>query len=165
MGQKIRLWQPYRDEELKRQKWSYWDLWQGTPFMTTKQNDSVRCELEWMHTRQDRWIQTELVFTLAKNATKPNNFEIISLQTTRKKNNWKTEETLARTVVTLETERIKGSNPWCLCDEVLAVTEWCRVWPAPTSIESLSTVLYKCHAHRSYIKVTGVFMVVHKQVQ
>ena len=31
----------------------------------------------------------------------------MSLQTTRKENNWKTEETLARTVVTLETERIK----------------------------------------------------------
>jgi len=38
-------------------------------------------------------------------------FEIISLQTTRKKNNWKTEETLARTFVTLETEWIKWSNP------------------------------------------------------
>jgi len=50
-------------------------------------------------------------FTLAKNATKPNPFEIISLQPTRKKNNWKAEETLARKVVTLETERIKGSNP------------------------------------------------------
>ena len=47
----------------------------------------------------------ELAFTLAKNATKPNPFEIISLQTTRKENNWKTEETLARAVVTLETER------------------------------------------------------------
>jgi hypothetical protein len=34
-----------------------------------------------------------------------------SLQTTRKKNNWKTEETLAKAVVTLETERIKESNP------------------------------------------------------
>jgi hypothetical protein len=56
-------------------------------------------------------IQTELVFVLAKNATKPNPFEIISLQTTKKKNNWKTEETLARTVVTLETERIKGFSP------------------------------------------------------
>jgi hypothetical protein len=67
-----------------------------------------------MHTRQDIWIQKELAFTVAKNATKPKPFEIISLQTTRKKNNWKTEETLARTVVTLETERIKGSNPWCL---------------------------------------------------
>jgi hypothetical protein len=64
-----------------------------------------------MHTRQDRRIQTELAFTLAKNATKPNPFEILSLQTTRKENNWKTEETLARTVVNLETERIKGSNP------------------------------------------------------
>jgi len=27
----------YKDEELKRQKWDYWDLWQATPFMTTKQ--------------------------------------------------------------------------------------------------------------------------------
>jgi hypothetical protein len=65
---------------------------------------------DWMHTRQDRWIQAELVFTLAKNATKPNPFEIISLQTTRKETNWKTEETLTRTVVTLETEWIKGFN-------------------------------------------------------
>ena len=69
---------------------------------------------DWMHTGQDRWIQTELAFTLAKNATKPNPFEIISLQTTRTENNWKTQETLARAVVTVETERIKGSNPWCL---------------------------------------------------
>jgi len=38
-------------------------------------------------------------------------FEIIPLQTTRKENNWKTEEALARAAVTLETERIKGSNP------------------------------------------------------
>jgi hypothetical protein len=51
-----------------------------------------------------------LAFTPAKNATKPNPFEIISQQTTRKKNNWKTEETMARAVVTLETERIKGPN-------------------------------------------------------
>ena len=29
-------------------------------------------------------IETELAFTLAKNATKPNPFEIISLQTARK---------------------------------------------------------------------------------
>ena len=47
----------------------------------------------------------------AKNASKPDPFEIISLQTTRKENNWKTKETLARAVVTLETERTKGSNP------------------------------------------------------
>ena len=59
------------------------------------------------HTRQDRWIQTELAFTLAKNATIPEPVEIISLQTTRKENNWKTEGALARTVVTLETERIE----------------------------------------------------------
>jgi len=47
---------------------------------------------------------------LAKNATKPNPFEIIPLQTTRKENNWKTEEALARAAVTVETERIKGSK-------------------------------------------------------
>jgi hypothetical protein len=53
-----------------------------------------------------------LIITLgAKNATKPNPFEIILLQTTRKENNWKTEEKLERAVVTLKTERIKGSNP------------------------------------------------------
>jgi len=78
---------------------------------------------EWLHTprttdyrytRQDRWIQTELAFTLAKNATKLNPFEITPLQTTRKKNNWKTEEALARAALTLETERIKVSNPWFL---------------------------------------------------
>jgi len=46
----------------------------------------------------------ELAFTLAKNATKPNPFKIISLQTTRKENNCKTKETLKRAVVTLETE-------------------------------------------------------------
>jgi hypothetical protein len=53
----------------------------------------------------------ELASTLAKNATKPNPFKIIPLQTRRKENNWKTEETLAGAVVTLETERIKGFNP------------------------------------------------------
>ena len=56
----------------------------------------------------------ELAFTLAKNATKPNPFEILPLQTIRKVNKWKTEEALARAAVTLETERIKGSNPWCI---------------------------------------------------
>jgi hypothetical protein len=37
--------------------------------------------------------------------------KIIPLQTTRMENNWKTEETLARAAVNLETEQIKGSNP------------------------------------------------------
>jgi len=47
----------------------------------------------------------------AKNATKPNPFETIALQTTRKENKWKTEEALARAAVTVETKRIEGSNP------------------------------------------------------
>ena len=49
--------------------------------------------------------------TITKNATKPNPFEIIPLQTTKKENNWKTEEELARAAVTLETGWMKGSNP------------------------------------------------------
>ena len=82
-------------------------LWPQNKWLHTPRTTDYR------HTRQDRWIQTELVSTLAKNATKPNPFEIILLQTSRKENNWKTEETLVRAVVTLETDRIKGSNPWC----------------------------------------------------
>jgi len=70
-----------------------------------------------MHTRHNRRIQTELTFTLAKNATKPKSFEIISLQTTRKENNWKTEETLARAVITLQTERIKRVQFFYVYDE------------------------------------------------
>jgi hypothetical protein len=66
------------------------------------------------HTRKDIWIQAELAFTLAKNATKPNPLEIVRLQTTKKENNWKTKEALARAAVTLETELIEGSDPSCL---------------------------------------------------
>jgi hypothetical protein len=36
----------------------------------------------------------KLPFTFSKNATKVNPFESIPLQTTRKENNWKTEEAL-----------------------------------------------------------------------
>jgi len=61
--------------------------------------------------RHDGRIQTELASTLGKNATKPNPFEIIPLQTTGKERNWKTAEKLARAAVNLEMERIKGSNP------------------------------------------------------
>ena len=69
-----------------------------------KTNDSVRRDLqtECILDKIDEY-RRELAFALAKNATKPNPFEIISLQTTRKKNNWKTKETLERTVVTLDT--------------------------------------------------------------
>jgi hypothetical protein len=53
-------------------------------------------------------------FKLAKNATKPNPFKIISLQPTRKENNWEIEETMERATVTLETERAKWPNNGCL---------------------------------------------------
>jgi len=81
-------------------------LWPQNKWLHMPQN------MDYRHTRQARWIQTELASTLAKNATNPNPFEIILLQNTRKENNWKTEETVAKAVVTLETEQIKGSNPW-----------------------------------------------------
>ena len=83
-------------------------LWPQNKWLHTPRTTDYR------HTRQDRWIQMELASTLAKNATKPNPFEIIPLQTTRKEYNWKTEEALARAAVTVETERIRGSNLWCL---------------------------------------------------
>ena len=99
---------------IERQKWSYWDLCQATPLRPQDKRLHTPGTTDYRHSRQDTWIQTELVSTLAKNATKPNPFEIVLLQTTKKENNWKTEETLERAVVTLETERIKGSNTWCL---------------------------------------------------
>ena len=81
----------------------------GRPHPSRPQNKRLYTPwtTDYRHTRRDRWIQTELAFTPAKNATKPDPVDMISLQTTRKENNWKTEETLARTVVTLETERIR----------------------------------------------------------
>jgi hypothetical protein len=73
-----------------------------------------------LHTRQGRWIQKELAFTPAENATKPNPFKIIPLQSKGKKNNWETEETMERATVTLEMERVKWPNPGCL---------WWFWWP------------------------------------
>jgi hypothetical protein len=52
-----------------------------------------------------------MALTPAKNATTPNPFKIIPLQSTRKENSWETEETLARAAVTVETERAKWPNP------------------------------------------------------
>jgi hypothetical protein len=112
MGQKIGLRKPHRDEELRRQKWNCWGLWQVTPLMTIRRLHTPRTT-DWMHTRQDSWIQKELALTPAKNATTPNTFKIIPLQSTRKENSWETKETLARAAVTLETERAKWPYPWC----------------------------------------------------
>ena len=48
-------------------------LWPQNKWLHTPRTTDYR------HTRQDRWIQTGLAFTLAKNATKPNPFDIIPL--------------------------------------------------------------------------------------
>jgi len=107
MDQKIGLWQLDRNEELKGRN----EIIETSGRLHPSWPQNVWLYKPWTkdyrHTRQDRWIQTELIFSLAKNATKPNPVEFIPLQTTKKENSWKTEETLARKVVTLETERIK----------------------------------------------------------
>jgi hypothetical protein len=77
-----------------------------------KANDSIRRELQSKRILDKideyRW---NWLLHLTKNATKPNPFKIKPLQATRKGNNWKTEETFEGAVVTVETERIKGSSP------------------------------------------------------
>jgi len=113
MGQKIGLYSLTKTKnwsgrnEVTETSGRLHPLWPQNKWLHTPRTTDYR------HIRQYRWIQTELAFTRAKNATKPNPFEIIPLQTTWKENNWKTKEALARAAVTLETERIKGSNPWC----------------------------------------------------
>jgi hypothetical protein len=69
-----------------------------------------------MYTGQDRYIQKELAFTPAKNATKPNPFKIVPLQSTRKENGWETEET-ERAAVTVEMEQFKWPNPYIYDDD------------------------------------------------
>jgi hypothetical protein len=73
-----------------------------------KTNDSIRRELqtECILGKIDEYRRNWLLH-LPKNATTPNPFKIMSLQSTRKENSWETEETLARAAVTLETERAK----------------------------------------------------------
>ena len=67
----------------------------GYTLYDLKRNDTVRRELqtECILDKIDK-IRTELAFTLSKNATKRNPFEIISLQPTRKENIRKIDETL-----------------------------------------------------------------------
>jgi len=117
---------------------------------------------DWMHTGQDRWIQTELVFTLAKNATKPNPFKIISLQTTRKENSWETEETMERATVTLETERAKWPNPGCLwwytenqcwTDSSVTNTTISRTWRDRT-VEGSNKNVHSCTMYSSFNSVS-----------
>jgi hypothetical protein len=80
-----------------------------------KTNDSIRRELQTDNIldKIDEYRRNWLLH-LQKNATKPNPFKIISLQPTRKENNWETEETMERATVTLEMERAKWPNPGCL---------------------------------------------------
>jgi hypothetical protein len=69
--------------------------------MTTT-NDSIHGELQ-ITCIKDKIDEYRLnwILHLQRNATKSNPFEIIPLQTARKENNWKTEDTSERAVVTL----------------------------------------------------------------
>jgi len=99
-------------------------------------------------------MQTELAFKLAKNATKPNPVEIIPLQTTRRENNWKTEETLARTVVTLETERIKlVQSLMFMMMMMMTVVVWFNILDLAVCVYVCS----RCHTSHSNVstKVSG----------
>ena len=93
-------------------------------------------------------------------------------------NNWKTEEALTRAAVTLETERIKGSNPWCLWwwwwsipgESLVARYNWCQgpvpgcgpavekqcirgYRPITWELKKRRTVAMKRNTKRNYIKV------------
>ena len=88
MGQKTGLWQPRREEELKRLK--LLRPLAGYTLHEYKTNNSIRKELRTTSILDKRRIQKEMASTHTKNATKPNPFQIIQLQTARKKIYWTT---------------------------------------------------------------------------
>jgi hypothetical protein len=112
MGQKIGLITASQRRRIEAAEMKLLRSLAGHALYDHKTNDYTRRELRITDIldKIDEY-RREMAFTLAKNATKPNPCEIIPLQTARKGNNWKTEEALARAAVTVETERIKGSNP------------------------------------------------------
>jgi len=126
-------------------------LWPQNKWLHTPRTTDYR------HTRQNRWIQAELDFTLAKNATKPNPFEIIPLQTKRKENNWKTEEELARTAVTLEKERMKGTSPlylWWWWWFILMRTSSCKCIDIHLMILSCDWInMLRNHINREHVRI------------
>ena len=112
MGQKIGLLTALQRRRIEAAEMKLLRPLAGYTLYDHKTNDYICCELritgilDKIDECRRNWLSH-----LQKNSTKPNPFEIIPLQTPRKENNWKTEEALARAVVTVETERIKGSNP------------------------------------------------------
>ena len=74
-----------------------------------QRNDSIRRELQ-ITCVLDKIDEYRLNWFLHLQRM-PLNLEIIPLQTTRKTDNRKTEKTMERATMNLETERIKGSNP------------------------------------------------------
>ena len=102
MGQKIGLLTALQRRRIEAAEMKLLRPLTGYTIYDHKTNDYIRRELRitGILDKIDEY-RRELAFTLAKNATKPNPFEIIPLQTARKENNWKTEEALARAAVTL----------------------------------------------------------------
>jgi len=80
----------------------------GHTFNDHKTNDSIsrelqtECKLDKIDEYRRNWL-----LHLQRMPHNRIPFKIIPLQSTRKENNWETEETLARAAVTLETERAK----------------------------------------------------------
>ena len=63
MVQKIGLWQPYRDEELKRQKEVTETSGRLHPLWPQNKRLRTPWTADWMHTRQDRWIDGTSFYT------------------------------------------------------------------------------------------------------
>jgi len=112
MGQKIGLLRALKRRRIEAAEKKLLRPMAGYTLYDHKTNDYISRELR-ITGILDNIMNTDGtdIHTCKECHTKPNPFEIIPLQTTRKEDNWKTQEALAPAAVTLETERIKGSNP------------------------------------------------------
>jgi len=87
----------------------------GHAFNDHKTNDSIHrklqtdCILDKIDEYRPNWL-----LHLQRMPQNRMPLKITPLQLTRKENIWKTEETMERATVTLETERAKWPNPGCL---------------------------------------------------
>jgi hypothetical protein len=106
-----------------------------TVLMAIKTIDSIRRELqtECVLDKIDEYRTNWLLHLQRMPQNRIPLTKIIPLQSTRKENNWETEETLTWAAVTLETERSKWPNPWflwlwwwwCICrTRLIRIVAW-----------------------------------------